>query len=232
MYIRRKVFSTFIDTETGEERLFSTTEIMSEEEYIERMYSEEQEESGNKPKKNLIGNHSSYRGNGRAYALGGYGGVIGRAAGNYAATKAARQGKSDEEVMDRGKKVAGHVGAATGTALGAGGAYQIGKNSMDMAGMTVKDLGNRAKEVAGGVVKKINTKADENGNKKLYKVTKTAMKKIGKASGSKVGKGVATAGIATLGAGAGVLSAIGARTGVKKAIKERTEKAQIERDNR
>ena len=27
MYIRRKVFSTFIDTETGEERLFSTTEI-------------------------------------------------------------------------------------------------------------------------------------------------------------------------------------------------------------
>jgi len=49
MYIRRKVFSTFIDTETGEERLFSTTEIMSEEEYIERMYSEEEDETKLKP---------------------------------------------------------------------------------------------------------------------------------------------------------------------------------------
>ena len=38
MYIRRKVYSTAID-ENGEEKLFSTTEIMSEESYIEKLYS-------------------------------------------------------------------------------------------------------------------------------------------------------------------------------------------------
>lgn len=48
MYIRRKVFSTYID-ENGEEKLFSTTEIMSEESYLEKLYSEnelEQREFG------------------------------------------------------------------------------------------------------------------------------------------------------------------------------------------
>lgn len=39
MYIRRKVFSTYID-ENGEEKLFSTTEIMSEESYLEKLYSD------------------------------------------------------------------------------------------------------------------------------------------------------------------------------------------------
>ena len=40
MYIRRKVFSTFIDTETGEERLFSTTEVdgMKVKEFARRDY--------------------------------------------------------------------------------------------------------------------------------------------------------------------------------------------------
>lgn len=36
MYIRRKVFSTYINEETGEEKLFSTTEIISEESYLEQ----------------------------------------------------------------------------------------------------------------------------------------------------------------------------------------------------
>jgi len=44
MYIRRKVFSTYIDEETGEERLYSTTEIMSEESYLEKLYSENEPE--------------------------------------------------------------------------------------------------------------------------------------------------------------------------------------------
>ena len=39
MYIRRKVFSTLVDDETGEERLFSTTEFMNEDSYLdERLY--------------------------------------------------------------------------------------------------------------------------------------------------------------------------------------------------
>ena len=33
MYIRRKVFSSIVDEKTGEERLFSTTEFINEEEY-------------------------------------------------------------------------------------------------------------------------------------------------------------------------------------------------------
>ena len=40
MYIRRKVFSVAYDEATGEEKLFSTTEIMSEEAYIEKLYAE------------------------------------------------------------------------------------------------------------------------------------------------------------------------------------------------
>ena len=36
MYIKRKVFSVFTDEETGEERLYSTTEILSEESYLEQ----------------------------------------------------------------------------------------------------------------------------------------------------------------------------------------------------
>ena len=53
MYIRRKVFSTYID-ENGEEKLFSTTEIMSEESYLEKAYSEsepEQKEFNSKDQK-------------------------------------------------------------------------------------------------------------------------------------------------------------------------------------
>jgi hypothetical protein len=42
MYIRRKVFSVAID-ENGEEKLFSTTEIMSEDSYIEKVYAEAEE---------------------------------------------------------------------------------------------------------------------------------------------------------------------------------------------
>ena len=56
MYIRRKVFSTYIDEETGEEKLFSTTEIMSEESYLEKLYSEnepEQKEFNSKAQKAL-----------------------------------------------------------------------------------------------------------------------------------------------------------------------------------
>ena len=43
MYIRRKVFSTYID-ENGEERLFSTTELVDEETYLEKIYSENPEQ--------------------------------------------------------------------------------------------------------------------------------------------------------------------------------------------
>lgn len=50
MYIRRKAFSVVRDEETGEEKLFSTTEIMSEEAYLERLYSEKSKKDEKKAK--------------------------------------------------------------------------------------------------------------------------------------------------------------------------------------
>lgn len=50
MYIRRKAFSVAID-ENGEEKLFSTTEIMSEESYLERLYSEKEDDDKKESKK-------------------------------------------------------------------------------------------------------------------------------------------------------------------------------------
>ncbi len=51
MYIRRKVFSRAIDSETGEEKLFSVNEVISEESY-QRMFSKDEEEE--KPKKGTL----------------------------------------------------------------------------------------------------------------------------------------------------------------------------------
>jgi len=51
MLIKRNVYFSAVDEETGEERLFSVNEIMTEEEYLERMYSEEQREFSSKAQK-------------------------------------------------------------------------------------------------------------------------------------------------------------------------------------
>lgn len=50
MLIKRKVYFSAIDEETGEERLFSTTEIMSEESYLEMLYSKKEEKDETKLK--------------------------------------------------------------------------------------------------------------------------------------------------------------------------------------
>ena len=56
MYIRRKVFSVAYDEVTGEEKLFSTTEILSEDAYMEKLYAEvEEEEKKNRIKGSAIG---------------------------------------------------------------------------------------------------------------------------------------------------------------------------------
>lgn len=43
MFIKRNVYFSAIDQETGEERLFSVNEVLDEETYLERLYSEEKE---------------------------------------------------------------------------------------------------------------------------------------------------------------------------------------------
>ena len=50
MLIKRNVYFSAVDQETGEERLFSVNEIMTEEEYLERMYSETKEKKEKKEK--------------------------------------------------------------------------------------------------------------------------------------------------------------------------------------
>ena len=44
MLIKRNVYFSAIDQETGEERLFSVSEILTEDEYLERLYSETEAE--------------------------------------------------------------------------------------------------------------------------------------------------------------------------------------------
>ena len=44
MFIKRNVYFSAIDQETGEERLFSVNEVLDEETYLERLYSEGEKE--------------------------------------------------------------------------------------------------------------------------------------------------------------------------------------------
>jgi len=54
MYIRRKAFSVAID-ENGEEKLFSTTEIIDEESYLEKLYAEAEEKTDTGKKAKTVG---------------------------------------------------------------------------------------------------------------------------------------------------------------------------------
>lgn len=44
MYIKRNVYFSAVDQETGEEKLFCVNEVLDEETYLERLYSEGEEE--------------------------------------------------------------------------------------------------------------------------------------------------------------------------------------------
>jgi hypothetical protein len=104
MYIRRKVFSTFED-ENGEERLFSTTEFMNEDQYLdELMYSDPEDE----PKMKLLDKVTAWN---RKHLM----------------TKGERNlvvglGKNDPEAWKKAGKreaiVNGALGSITGASLG------------------------------------------------------------------------------------------------------------------
>ena len=126
MYIRRKVFSTFIDTETGEERLFSTTEIdgMEVKEFSKK---EEKDETKLKPlhrmykavgkfgrkmeKDNLEGNIKESAKNNLKMAAGLAG--VGTAAGAIAAGIKGKSLKSAKEGAKAGAAVGSLIGGAT-----------------------------------------------------------------------------------------------------------------------
>lgn len=110
MYIRRKVYSVAYDEVTGEEKLFSTTEIMDEDSYIERLYAEAEEEE-ERPRKSRvkgaaigagIGLGAAGAGAGAGYLAGKYGERAARHLGDKRRDKESKilnelNGKSGEE---------------------------------------------------------------------------------------------------------------------------------------
>jgi hypothetical protein len=107
MIIKRNVYFSAVD-EYGDERLFSTTELMNEEDYIERLYGDIE-----------LNKLSSGRGYVRS-SIGGPGGWVGTYVGKEAADKADMEGKSDYEIRKAARRAGGIAGAATMGGLGAG----------------------------------------------------------------------------------------------------------------
>ena len=95
MYIRRKVFSVGID-EYGEEKLFSVNEVISEEEYCQRIFAEAEDEEEKKRKSRRV-----RIAKGAAKGAAATAGVAGvGAAGVYGANKFA--GKAADFLKNRG----------------------------------------------------------------------------------------------------------------------------------
>lgn len=155
MLIKRNVYFSAVDEETGEERLFSVNEIMTEEEYLERLYSEKEDEQ-KEPKL-----------------------TVGDKVGIWSAKHL--QGKKDREAIieayDRDKgnfhklgkqeaKYAGSIGALGGGALG----YMVKKNKKGAAiGAAIGAagsgagayLGTRLGGAANKALRKISTDVDQ-----------------------------------------------------------------------
>lgn len=55
MLIKRNVFFSAIDQETGEEKLFSVNEVLTEEEYLERIFSEKKDDKPKMSKLDKLG---------------------------------------------------------------------------------------------------------------------------------------------------------------------------------
>ena len=108
MYIRRKVFSSIIDEETGEERLFSTTEFINEDTYLEQKEYAKKDDT----KLKLLDRFdiAMYKANGK------FGRKYGKANLEGDIKKAA---KYDSIIGASGAGLSTIAGAATGAALGA-----------------------------------------------------------------------------------------------------------------
>ena len=156
MLIKRNVYFSAVDEETGEEKLFSVNEIMTEEEYLERMYSEEQREFGAKSKALALFAPGAYQAKEAAkygyddeeykkkrggYALKGF---LTPGTATYMKKKAekmAEEGKSKEEIREmlenrgkyhsKGRIAAGVAEALTGQAGGVGTAVAQGVGLYD-----------------------------------------------------------------------------------------------------
>jgi hypothetical protein len=135
MLIKRNVYFSAID-EDGEERLYSTTEVMDEQDYIERLYAENHSLHDEN-----LSKYQSGRGLGRSYFWGGVGGLGGTAAGNIAASIADRKGKTDEEQAKIAKATGTAVGAGIGAGMGALAVKSLRKNSKTLFNNGLKKQG-------------------------------------------------------------------------------------------
>jgi len=153
-------FAERLYSETGdyeEERLYSTGNDELDDllecafcdgyEYAQREFAEEEE---NEPKKK---SNESLRGYGRAYLLGGYGGVAGRAVGKQVAKRNIEKGEDLEESEKKGVKAARVVGAGVGAGAGVYGAAKTGRELKK-----IKPMVKEALEDAGVKLTKKNKK--------------------------------------------------------------------------
>lgn len=147
MYIRRKVFSKF-QTESGEERYFSTTEytLMSEAEQREFSKKDDDDDDKKSKKNKKEYKNESHRGYGRAFLVGGTGGIAGRYAGKRAVEKALKEGDDIETAKRKGKVAAGKVGAGVGAVEGLVAGAQYG----GVGGAALGSIGRGVMGAVGG----------------------------------------------------------------------------------
>ena len=109
MYIRRKAYSVAID-ENGEEKLFSTTEIMSEEAYVEKLYAEAEKEE----KKSSVGKKVAIGAGATAGTAAAAGGTIygAKKLGDYIVKKAVKDLINDKNLSDEQYRKRVKVGVA------------------------------------------------------------------------------------------------------------------------
>ena len=76
MYIKRNVYFSAIDQETGEEKLFCVNEVLDEDTYLERLYSEGEEEKKSSTGKKVAKGAGIVAGTAAAGAGAAYGGEV------------------------------------------------------------------------------------------------------------------------------------------------------------
>ena len=175
MYIRRKVFSVALD-ESGEERYFSTNEIINEEDYLdevmysdydeddyldEYMYSDEEEDE--KPKKKLS--------KGAKIAIGVGGGTAALGGGIYGAKKLGRhmQDKAVEKVGGRKQNLNLGQNAGARRKYKVGGALakpaELIEEGFEATKSGAKKAGGKVKEAANNAGAKVKEAANNAGAK-------------------------------------------------------------------
>lgn len=156
MYIRRKVFSVVVDETTGEQKLFSTNEIMDEEAYLQKIYAEAEEEETSSKKANAK-EIAKEAGKGAAVGASGAGAILGgmalggKVAKNMGRGRELAAAKARRKVIQEGNTLAQkELQKWGGRAVGREQAAKIMRNAAATAKNTIKaaDAGKAEKAMA------------------------------------------------------------------------------------